>query len=186
MDNATLEWDLLYTDGTTILQSNRTVIVTPNNGEVLIQLAIDPSDAEFPESVEITHDSMLLLRIRPRKTSEGDFHHTFLCDNEDSICPVDGHITYLSHLEFGKGVQFTDSTVIQMSGQVTIGQVNYRNTEGFGKIEDGVKTTGCPLTGVEVCLHRKATATSATDSGEENDPSVECKETGEVFLFPFS
>jgi len=91
-------------------------------------------------------------------------NHTFLCDNEEFECPEEGFITYMSHLDFKKEIQFADATTIRMRGTVYIGE----------KDSGGFVATGCVLPGVEVCLNQKM---GLIRQGEENDLVVECTET---------
>ncbi|EJK67225.1 hypothetical protein THAOC_11773, partial [Thalassiosira oceanica] len=100
--------------------------------------------------------------------------HKFLCDNESFECDPDaGFDTYLEHLDFDKEIAFADATTVPLSGTVYIGR----------KQGQGIVATGCPLVGVQVCIHR-LTALTRTD----NDPMVgKCATTddkGRYTLFP--
>jgi hypothetical protein len=97
-------------------------------------VVLNKDGATYNESYIFDENQYYPLFVLITKTV-GDTNHHFLCVGVNTLCLDEGYVTYLSHLEFNKGIQFADATSVQIQGRVTI-----------------ATGTGCDLPGAQVCL----------------------------------
>ena len=103
-----------------------------------------PFNVDHP-SLKGKNDDEIPVRIFFSKTSI-DIEHVFLCNEGIDICdPVEGHIAYLSHLQFKDPLHVYDDTSVPLSGKVFIADTSYAGADG------------CAIANAEVCLFHNTT-----------------------------
>ncbi len=164
VEDVIVSWALLSPDGSEQLLSG-TELTTANGQVGPLKLKVT-SLILAEKNIVLTGKHMLPLKVSFRKVSEG-ITHTFLCEDETILCPSDGFIRYLSHLDFRTLIHSVDATTLLLEGNVY---------SGMKDAESGlVHYTGCPLHNIQVCLMRK------TPHGQ--DISLNCTNTGALFNF---
>jgi len=137
IEDVLVSWQLMSKDGTKPLDcmgcSNSTL--TNDGGTFNIKFNVnDPSldnDSDFPVKVTFSKTS---------PASPEDIKHNMLCNFGMNPCPLDGYITYLSHLQFKAPLQVYDDTVVPVRGKIFIADTAYPGSEG------------CVIDGAEICL----------------------------------
>lgn len=162
-ENVTVNWELLSPDGSELLLSGTEL--TSGNGKIGPIKVIVPPSIITAKNLTLTSKHKLPLKVTFSKVSESVIH-TFLCEDETVLCPDDGIVTYLSHLNYRTLIHAADSTMLLLEGNVYSGRKD--------PVSGLIYSTGCPLSKVQVCLMRKMS------QGE--DISQSCSESGEIYV----
>ncbi len=118
VEKVNVEWKLLSPDGSKMLLNG--TAMTSENGQIG-PLHLKVPEAALKATGSILKDSSILpfsitfakhTSFFNEETNETDvIPHTFLCEDETEICPEDGFVVYLSHLNFKSLVSDHDTSL---------------------------------------------------------------------------
>jgi hypothetical protein len=99
-----------------------------------------------------SNDEEIPIRLYFSKVTNGTTHQ-FLCNNGLDDCDSEnGHLVYLSHLQFKKPLKIYDGTVIPFSGRILIADTAHDDSDGCGVENAKICLVHYSIEGVKIDL----------------------------------